>query len=377
MGLLRLLLATMVIFIHAGHLPGFPTMGGSLAVQTFYMISGFYMALILNEKYVAKPQAYRLFLTNRVLRLLPIYYIAVSLTLLTATAMALTIGRPELEFFRALGDNYDRLSISAIAFITFTNLTLIGQDWLSFLSIDPATGMLMFTSDFNQSTANLNSLLLVQPGWTISLELTFYLIAPFVVRRSAWVLLLLILVSAMIKFSLSQYANLNSMAWSYRFFPSELMYFVAGALAYKAYRRLKNTALPVWLCPLALSIAIVYTFFFGLIFQELVALGLSGGVVSALYRITIAFTLPFVFLYTKHSQFDTKIGELSYPVYILHFLVWESLTAWKIGGTYVNLYTLVITLAIAFALNRLIGERVEQVRQRVFAQHSPVQPSMA
>ncbi|HEX9956088.1 MAG TPA: acyltransferase family protein, partial [Fibrella sp.] len=218
MGLLRLLLATMVIFIHAGHLPGFPTMGGSLAVQTFYMISGFYMALILNEKYVAKPQAYRLFLTNRVLRLLPIYYIAVSLTLLTATAMALTIGRPELEFFRALGDNYDRLSISAIAFIAFTNLTLIGQDWLSFLSIDPATGMLMFTSDFNQSTANLNSLLLVQPGWTISLELTFYLIAPFVVRRSAWVLLLLILVSAMIKFSLSQYANLNSMAWSYRFF---------------------------------------------------------------------------------------------------------------------------------------------------------------
>ncbi len=334
------------------------------------------MALILNEKYVGQPDAYRLFLTNRVLRLLPIYYVAVSLTLLTAIVMALTIGRPDLEFFRALHDNYDRLSFSTIAYLAFANLTLIGQDWLSFMSIDPATGTLIFTPDFSQSAANLNSLLIVQPGWTISLELTFYLVAPLLVRRPSWVLLLVIAASALIRFSLKHYAHLDGMAWSYRFFPSELMYFVAGALSYKAYRALKTRTLPAWLCPLALGIIISYTLFFGLIHGKLVDMGVPGGLSSALYRFTVVAALPLVFLYTKRSRLDTRIGELSYPLYILHFLVWESLLAWHVGNEYINLYTLVLSIGLAYAVNRLIGERVERVRQRVFERHSTVQPSL-
>jgi peptidoglycan/LPS O-acetylase OafA/YrhL len=376
MGLLRLLLAAMVIFVHAGSLPGFPTMGGSLAVQTFYMISGFYMALILNEKYVTQPDAYRLFITNRLLRLMPIYYVVVSLTLLTGIAMTLTLGQPELEFFRAVRDNYDRLSGLNIASLAFTNLTLIGQDWLSFLSLDPATGTFVFTSDFSRSTTNLNSLLVVQPGWTISLELTFYMVAPFLVRRPGWVLMLVIVASAAIRFSLRHFAHFDTMAWSYRFFPSELMYFVAGSLTYKAYRKLKTKTLPAWLCPLAFGLTLVYTCVFGIVHQQFEHLGLPAGLSSALYRLTIVFCLPLVFLYTKHSRLDTKIGELSYPLYIVHFLVWEALTAWKIGGTYVNLYTLGLSIGIAYGLNRLIGERVERVRQRVFEQHSP-QTSLA
>ncbi|MEZ0486880.1 acyltransferase family protein [Fibrella aquatica] len=377
MGLLRLLLATMVVFVHAGPLPGFPTMSGSLAVQTFYMISGFYMALILNEKYVEQSSAYRLFLTNRLLRLLPLYYVVFSLTLLTAIAMALTIGPPELEFFRAIRDNYDRLSVSTILFLGFANFTLVGQDWLSFLSIDPTTGTLVPVSDFSHSATNLNSLLVVQPAWTISLEITFYVVAPFIVRRKSWVLVLIILMSATIRFVLRQYAHLDSMAWSYRFFPSELMYFVAGSLAYKAYHILKFSKLPNWLCPLALAIALTYTCLFGLVHQALVDLGLPGGVSSALYRLMVVLTLPFVFLQTKHNRLDAKIGDLSYPLYIVHFLVWESLSAWQIGGAYVNIYTLIISVGVAFALNRLIGERVERVRQQYFERNTATIPSMA
>ena len=77
-------------------------MGGSLAVQTFYIISGFYMALILNEKYVTQPHAYRLFLTNRVLRLFSLYCVVVGLTLLAAFVMTLVFGKPKLESFDAL-----------------------------------------------------------------------------------------------------------------------------------------------------------------------------------------------------------------------------------------------------------------------------------
>ncbi|MEZ0542774.1 acyltransferase family protein [Fibrella arboris] len=377
MGLLRFLLAAMVVFVHAGQLPGFPTIGGSLAVQTFYIISGFYMALILNEKYVSQPHAYRLFLTNRILRLLPVYYVVISLTLLMGIALGVTTGHRELEFFRALRDNYDQLSVPTIALLAFTNLTLIGQDWLSFLTIDPATGTLAFTDNFNQSPVNLNSLLLLQPTWTVSLELTFYLIAPFLVRRRSWVLVLVMVLSVAIRLALRHFAHLDSMAWSYRFFPSELLYFVAGALAYRGYRTLKNQQLPSWLCPLAVGLTLVYTCFFGLIHQQLTQLGVPGSFSSGSYRVVVAVCLPFIFLYTKHSRIDAKIGELSYPLYIVHFLVVESLMSWQIGGAYVNLYALVLSIGVAYTLNRLVGERIERVRQRVFDRNTAVKPSLA
>ncbi|XWW44324.1 acyltransferase [Fibrella sp. USSR17] len=375
MGLLKLLLAAMVVFVHAGPLISFPTMGGSLAVQTFYIISGFYMALILNEKYVTQPDAYRLFLTNRVLRLLPLYYVVVGLTLLTALIMVVTLGQAELESFQALRKHYPHLSASTLALVAFTNVTLIGQDWLSFLSVNPATGTLVFSSDFNQAPVDLTRLLLVRPAWTVGLEITFYIVAPLIVRRRTWVLLLVILLSAGIRFALRRYANFDSMAWSYRFFPSELMYFVAGALSYKVYRRLNLSNVPTWIYQLALIITLLYTFFFGLVHNQLVDLGLPGGVSSALYRLTIIATLPFVFLYTKQNRLDAKIGELSYPLYILHFLIWEILRTWNIGGDYINLYTLVIALAGAYLLTKLVGDRIEQLRRRVFEQHSRVRPA--
>lgn len=376
MGLLRLILAMMVVFVHAGSPAGFPLLGGSLAVQAFYLISGFYMALILNEKYTDQPHAYRLFLTNRLLRLLPLYYLVVSLTLLVSIAMMLTLGQPELEFFHALRDNYDRMSASTLTLVAFVNLTLIGQDWLSFLSADPSAGTLLFADHVELSRVNLNSLLLVQPGWTISLELSFYAVAPLLVRRKSWVLVLVIIVSLLLRVGLRQLFHFNSMAWSYRFFPTELIYFVGGALSYKGYVWLRNRPLPHWLAPLVMGLILLYTVGFGWLHQLWTEAGGPGVVLSALYRLAVFAALPFVFLYTRNRTRDTRIGELSYPLYLLHFLVWESLTAWQLGGAYRSLLTLGISILLAYILNRLIGERVERVRQRVFRQQTPLHPTL-
>ncbi|MBO0948727.1 acyltransferase family protein [Fibrella forsythiae] len=374
MGLLKVLLAAMVVFVHAGQLPGFPTMGGSIAVQAFYIISGFYMALILNEKYVDQPHAYRLFLTNRVLRLLPIYYVVVGLTLLVALVMTITLGEPRMEFFQAIRTNGNRLAPSTSALLLITNLTLVGQDWLSFLTVSPATGTLVFTGDFSHAWINLNSFLVAHPSWTVGLELTFYLIAPLLVRRPLWVMVLVMTLSIAIRAALRYFAHLDSMAWTYRFFPAELLYFLAGGLAYKAYRHLKNRTLPGWLCPAAIAIALLYTAFFGLIHQQLTQQGVPGGLSSAVYRLVITATLPLVFIGSKHNKFDASIGELSYPLYLVHFLVWETLGAWHIGGAYINLYTLVIATGLAYGINQLVGQPIEQLRQRIFNKNSPKKP---
>ena len=69
MGTIRLLLALAVVFTHSY---GYLFTGGKLAVQLFYIISGYLMSLILlnNKTY---SNLYK-FYSNRLLRLFPVYW---------------------------------------------------------------------------------------------------------------------------------------------------------------------------------------------------------------------------------------------------------------------------------------------------------------
>ena len=82
MGSLRLFLALSVALGHFGMPLGFPT--SDIAVQSFYVISGFYMALVLNEKY--GPGTYWLFISNRLLRLWPTYIVVLVLSFAAANS---------------------------------------------------------------------------------------------------------------------------------------------------------------------------------------------------------------------------------------------------------------------------------------------------
>src|SRR4051794_14358576 len=76
MGVLRLLLALAVVVTHLGGVAfGYRPILGPDAVQAFYAISGFYMALVLDTKYGTSLKAVRLFWQNRYLRLAPTYWI--------------------------------------------------------------------------------------------------------------------------------------------------------------------------------------------------------------------------------------------------------------------------------------------------------------
>ena len=75
MGLLRLLLAVSIILTHSFPLFGYKELDGIRAVEGFFVISGFYMALILNEKYTGKNRSYFLYLSNRLVRIYPVYWL--------------------------------------------------------------------------------------------------------------------------------------------------------------------------------------------------------------------------------------------------------------------------------------------------------------
>src|SRR5258708_29799955 len=80
MGILRLLFAISVVIHHEGSLWGYRLISADMAVRSFFIISGFYMALILREKYPSGN--YRLFITNRFLRIYPLYWVVLCFTLI-------------------------------------------------------------------------------------------------------------------------------------------------------------------------------------------------------------------------------------------------------------------------------------------------------
>src|SRR4029079_11666669 len=90
LGLIRVLLAMAVLFGHLPILENVHIMGAALAVQAFFIVSGFYMALVLSGKYSGQT---RLFYSNRLLRLMPTYFVmcglyAVALWAFNASATA-------------------------------------------------------------------------------------------------------------------------------------------------------------------------------------------------------------------------------------------------------------------------------------------------
>ena len=98
MGYLRTLLAVTVVFAHSPY--GSVFVGGRYAVQIFYIISGFLIAHVLrtNAAYADPAKFY----INRALRIYPVYYVVVALTIAYAIA-----------FDSSILDAYSQAPISA------------------------------------------------------------------------------------------------------------------------------------------------------------------------------------------------------------------------------------------------------------------------
>jgi len=324
MGALRFLLALSVAYGHLGAFLGFPLVPGDTAVQCFFIVSGFYMSLVLNGKY--EHAGYWLFLSNRLLRLYPVY-----LAVFAATVLLATPPRPRLD---ALGWLYFAVS----------QLTLFGQDAVMFLAIK--SGALAFTSNFNQSSGNLFEFSVVPQAWTLGVELWFYLLAPLVLRRSPAVIVGLFVGSIVLRMVLQLWFGLSGDPWSYRFFPSELALFLLGAIAHRLDRKSLIVA--------AVTVAVV-------LFIN--RAGGPGRLASVSFLAAAAVSIPWLFAKTQCIEADKFLGELSYPIYLVHILA-GSLIAGAVPA-------FLATLAAAVAIYLLVDRPIDRWRQSRLTRAAP------
>jgi peptidoglycan/LPS O-acetylase OafA/YrhL len=365
MGLLRLLLALGVVTAHAGppaNIAWLAMTGGPPSVQVFYVISGFYMTLILNTKYVG-PGSYATFAKSRLLRLVPMFLAVLAATLLAAFVLRAAFG-VAIQPLASWQEHGASMPFGEAALLALTNLTIVGQDAVTWFAVDPSTHALYFTTHFHDEALPAWQFLFVPQAWTVSVEMLFYAVAPLLVRRRPWQIALVVAASLALRVLLMKRLGIYDDPWTYRFFPNELALFLSGALAWHAYRWLgERGLLRPWLCWLATAIALAGVLGFTVLPPLLQhwRYGLPGALAF------VPVLLPFVFHATKTNAADRALGELSYPVYLVHYLLVYVFGALGVEALapHRGIVVMVATLLAAIALWRGIGLPIESRRQRL------------
>jgi peptidoglycan/LPS O-acetylase OafA/YrhL len=261
------------------------------AVMFFYVISGFLITYTLTRNYDRSLSGTLEFYKNRFIRIFSLYW-----------------------------------PLVLVAFL------VVDLSWRSFLPaspLDKAISLFLFGMDWRLVIANAFAVPAniaihgLGQAWTLAAELTFYLMAPMLLR--SWKIGALLMVASLatrLAFVLVLGTDLNAI-WTYTFFPSTFCFFLFGHLVCLASQRWHILKMPVFgAALLACSIAAMT---FGGSYQGFD----SPRFWSSILCFTIA--LPAVFEVTRKTHWMNATGDLSYPVYLVHMIVLLTVGPWLVN----------------------------------------------
>lgn len=291
MGFIRMFLALVVVVGHfqqqskafdIGAVSPFATLGlnAGYAVMFFFAISGFLMSVVLSEKYEPTAAGTLAFYRSRFIRIFSLYWPLV---------LVLLIVPPFGSDVRAAFQN--AAWADKIAYVTLT-----GTDWRLVLP--------EFPKSHSQAT-----LPYIQQSWALSLELSFYLLAPFLLR--SWKAVAVVLVGSIAwRLYMIEPRGQFTETLRYYFFPATVCFFLMGDVARRASARFP--VLQSGRC------AVVF-----LAVSILAMTGPGPWVYWDTPRFWIsicsfALALPGIFAVTKNWKVSNVFGDLSYGVYLVH-----------------------------------------------------------
>ncbi len=359
MGLYRFWLAITVVMFHMG---GISWVSGRMAVFSFYCVSGYLIFRVLDKVYLRGWMHIIFFYTNRLLRLAPLYFVISILTYYLlwtrgGTGYVIDNGDPPYNFIaeanRVLSIDFAYLFVSEITF-----------GWKMLVQPVP-------TLSFHP--------ILIPQGWSIGVELCFYIFAPlmvFLCRRSLIYLAPFVFASAVIFFSgvvaassdigfMDNYVYKNFLASGFMFLLGGAMYFISKKIAWRFSAK--------WLI-IFLATYIGYVWYG----SDAVLLGYREPAVPVFWLnllLTIPATLLVVFSEIKSNfwrRIDTAIGNLSYGIYLNHLLLYFNEKVFEFSGIYrffgrlntwvFGMSAIILSFILAILLYWLIELRVEKVR---------------
>ena len=272
MGIYRLFLAALVAISHAGiYLHGYNQ--GVVAVISFYLLSGYVMTLLI-EKYYRQPSTIPTFYMDRAARLFPqfLFYMGLAAVLI---------------YSADIKSQY------------LTQLDATG--WvLNFLMLPEA--FYMYWAD---------GALVLPQSWSLGLELTFYLVIPWLLVYCSRKQVHLLAALSFGVFLAAFLGVINTNHFGYRLLPGTLFIFLVGSSFVRDDAGSRRFRAVVCLCAGAMLLAMfVDARLFALRYNREVLPGLLLGILAlGLLR------------RARTSSLDRFCGDLSYGVFLNHFIV--------------------------------------------------------
>jgi peptidoglycan/LPS O-acetylase OafA/YrhL len=288
MGAIRLFLALVVAFGHFRTIILIPAnhdvwegytlgMNAGYAVMFFYMISGYLMSMVLSEKYAPNVAGTKRFYWARFTRIFSLYW--------PVLLVAVAIDRSYLTAF------LQRSYLEKL-----TNIFLFGSTWVLGFSEYPGFDWNALVDSFHQT-------------WTLDSELTFYILAPLLLRSRLISGVALIASLVVRGYFVHRYGF--SDRWTYYFIPTTLCFFLFGDTAYRLSRD-----------------TIMKSGWSGMFFLSacLISLNIPTNAFWDTPRfwiaaLSFAASLPGIFESTRNFAMSNWLGNLSFPVYLIHLLV--------------------------------------------------------
>ncbi len=248
------------------------------------------------------------------------------------------------------------LSGASIWLAGLMNLFIIGAELTQVVGLD-SFGAVYFNSA--ETTVNIGSYVLLGQNWALALEILFYAIAPFVVVRRSRVIVITVLAvigaGAIIHYDLSNF-------WRYRSFPGVLIFFMTGAVAYHLGTLISEKIFASRASSLigGMSAALVVAV---IAFPQTFMWFLPERHHMKLLIVIFVFGLPFWLRWSAGQSWDRWIGDLSYPVYLIHLPV-VAFVGDQLSGPARGITILLLSLALAAVMVRLVERPINRIRQR-------------
>lgn len=338
-GIYRTVLAVIVVIHHLGYIP----IVGHFSVHGFFILSGFLMTTIMHERYHYCYTGIKNFYINRALRLYPQNFIMLAFSCLVVASF----GNEIASNFRS--HLYIPSSVSEWA----QNLSLIYFDFYP-NSVSPR---------------------LLPPTWALTVELFFYVLIGLGLSRSKKLTIIWCL-STVVYFLLTHLYDLPYQERYSSVLAGSLGFSIGATLYHFKEFLLSKIITKSIKLPLGMFAATIINMFLGALchyFDLTSAFYLFFYSNYLLNGLTILSLLK-VEVTTKLKLTDSKIGDYSYPLYLVHWPV-GLVVSMVIFGRPINQFSLaaiivaVVGLIVATILSyftiRYIDKPIEKLRRRL------------
>lgn len=342
-GTYRFALAVSVVL---SHFCGVPILGW-LAVSGFFVLSGYLMTLVMQRAYGYHGRGVARFAANRVLRLYPAWWVTMGVAALVIAG----VGADAARTF----DPLMRLPDAAGSWAAHIALVFLGSAGAVDTSSQAATAFAPHLSP---------------PAWSLTVELAFYAVIALGASRTPRATLVWLALALL--YTVGTFALGAGAHWRYGALGAGALPFAVGAGLFhllreppdRAARALRSVDARIW-SVVALTLCALLT------------VGIMGGRSPdgggadfwGLFYLNIALNALVIAVLALRGRaraggWDERLGDVSYPLYLLHMPVGLGLSVWVLGraervADLASLGLAAMTVAACCALAELIARAVD------------------